>query len=138
MSKSVPLFKIYIGSNKYLDFLLTDIIREDSELSCKVDVTFELKKNRTTPYGDTISLSNVYFDRYEGVHYDFKEMQVAFSGAYEFPMNADDSIENGGKTVLIVSIVAGGVLLIAIVACVISQIRKRKLQKDLTAKYSEM
>ena len=104
----MPQLTIYFGSGQSLNFDLTDLLDYESEERCPVNFQFIYKKKAHPDLVEGITLGTTFFTRYSGLHYDFDNAKVAFSGSHTYKPIPTRS--NGGPGVLaivITSIVVG-------------------------------
>jgi hypothetical protein len=91
---------------------------------------------------DRLFISQDYFYRFDGIHYDLENEKIAFSGGHDYrpaPPDPDPQPEPGpdpvpipsNKVLIIVLSVVGGVLFILITTGIVCYIKRRKLKTRL-------
>ena len=89
---------------------ITDLLDLSSESRCLLNLQFVLKKINNTDLIEGITLGTTYFSRYSGVHYDFENSKVAFSGAHRYrPVPNPNGYKGIGTLQIVITSVVVGV-----------------------------
>lgn len=104
----MPQLTIYFGSGQALNFDLTDLLDYESEERCLINLQFIHKKKAHPDLVEGITLGTTFFTRYSGLHYDFENAKVAFSGSHTYrPIPTRSKSGSGVLAIVIISIVVG-------------------------------
>lgn len=116
-----------------LTFNLTDLLFDEGVDHCILSMNFVLKDTGFNDQVEGVTIGYTYFQRYSGIHYDFENFKVAFSGDHDFkPLPPGPNNQQAGLSpVAIVFVVILSIVGLGAIGTAIWCIKKKKIQSGI-------
>jgi hypothetical protein len=137
-AKAFPELQLFIGTgtDKPIALNISNLLMAFSSERCDFNVKAIHKNTSSANLVDGFTLGIQYFARYTGIHYDFDNSKMAFSGVHEYiPIPNKPKKSSVGQIIAIIVIVIAA---IALIAGGVAWFMKQKRLKENLNRYEDL